>query len=359
MSKQNQDIQDIYGLDMENDLEQDDYGSEQEEHDYMSDKEYQEQMRKQNEAQAKVNEINEDEDLKNAFSNLNHQKEVDENIKDKEETILEMTSPKEKRDFLENSLNGVNTNEKLNDSLDYLDALDETNRLIDEKEKIIEDMKNKENHSEKKENENNNKQENHQEKFDEKLNEKVNESYENLLKQHEAELERLKQEREALEQNFDKSIENLLNSKDLSDVLRALQEMDKAFALMLKQSFDEVREKERQREERIEQALQSGEMKEVAKDLVRELHTKTKEVGEGINVMNKEQESYISLNRMLNRDFSDYKDVERLERFYENIDKELPHFKENYPKIYKKGQNTLKSAKEQFMNKTNQQSRSM
>ncbi|EHZ7233219.1 hypothetical protein K6O74_001628, partial [Campylobacter upsaliensis] len=173
-----------------------------------------------------------------------------------------------------------------------------------------------------------------------------------LLKQHESELARLKEERENLEENFDKSIENLLNSKDLSDILKALQEMDKAFALMLKQAYEEGCALKKQREEKIELAVKSGAMKEVAKDLVKEIHSKGKELEESKKIMQKEQNAYIELDRLTKRDLSDIKELNQLEKFYEKTNKELPNFKENYPKTYAKGLKMLEKGKNQVINQT-------
>ncbi|EIE1466309.1 hypothetical protein KHU38_001756, partial [Campylobacter upsaliensis] len=161
-----------------------------------------------------------------------------------------------------------------------------------------------------------------------------------------------KEERENLEENFEKSIANLLNSKDLSDILKSLQEMDKAFALMLKQAYEEANKRHKQREEKIELAVKSGEMKEVAKDLVKEIHNKGKELNGGLKTMEQEKGAYLSLNTILKNEAKDIKDLEKLEKFYEKTNKELPNFKENYPKIYAKGLKMLEKGKNQVINQT-------
>ncbi|WP_279040507.1 hypothetical protein [Campylobacter helveticus] len=262
---------------------------------------------------------------------------------EKEELILELSSPKEKQDFLKNTLENTKANEKLGESLDILEALDENAKLIKEKEEQIKEDKQRLE----------NKEEN---KLDEKIENKANEAYDKqvdeLLKQHEAELARLKEERERLEENFEKSIENLLNSKDLGDVLKTLQEMDKAFALMMKQAYEEANEKHRQREEKIELAVKSTAMKEVAKDLVKEIHSKSKELNGGLETMKQEQGAFIELDRMMKREPSDIKEIKKMENFYQKTDKELPNFKENYPKSYAKGLKMIEKGKEKFLNNT-------
>ncbi|EAI3921429.1 hypothetical protein YZ53_07105 [Campylobacter upsaliensis] len=192
--------------------------------------EFQTQNNKKSTISKTLNELDEDENLKPALNALNALDENQKHINEKEEQILELTSPKEKQDFLKNTLENSRSNEKIAESLDILEALDENAKLIKEKEEQIKQtQKSLEN-----------KNENNLDKtIDDKADEAYNKQIDELLKQHESELARLKEERENLEQNFDKSIENLLNSKDLSDILKALQEMDKAFALMLKQAYEE------------------------------------------------------------------------------------------------------------------------
>ncbi|EKR5436833.1 hypothetical protein P8K84_001487 [Campylobacter upsaliensis] len=305
--------------------------------------EFQTQNNKKNTFSKTLNELEEDEKLKPALNTLNKLDENQKNIQEKEEAILELSSPKEKEDFIKNTLENSKANEKVAESLDILDALDENVRLIKDKEEEIKHAKKSLE----------NKEEN---TLDKKIEDRVDEAYnkqvEDLLNQQKVELEKLKEERENLEQNFDKSIENLLNSKDLSDILKALQEMDKAFALMLKQAYEEGCALKKQREEKIELAVKSGAMKEVAKDLVKEIHSKGKELEESKKIMQKEQNAYIELDRLTKRDLSDIKELNQLEKFYEKTNKELPNFKENYPKTYAKGLKMLEKGKNQVINQT-------
>ncbi|EAI0687175.1 hypothetical protein E0379_04870 [Campylobacter upsaliensis] len=305
--------------------------------------EFQTQNNKKNTFSKTLNELEEDEKLKPALNTLNKLDENQKNIQEKEEAILELSSPKEKEDFIKNTLENSKANEKVAESLDILDALDENARLIKDKEEEIKHAKKSLE----------NKEEN---TLDKKIEDRVDEAYnkqvEDLLNQQKVELEKLKEERENLEENFEKSIANLLNSKDLSDILKSLQEMDKAFALMLKQAYEEANKRHKQREEKIELAVKSGEMKEVAKDLVKEIHNKGKELNGGLKTMEQEKGAYLSLNTILKNEAKDIKDLEKLEKFYEKTNKELPNFKENYPKIYAKGLKMLETGKQQFLNNT-------
>lgn len=248
-----------------------------------------------------------------------------------------------KKNTISKTLNELDEDKNLKPALNALEVLDENAKLIKEKEEQIKQtQKSLEN-----------KNENNLDKtIDDKADEAYNKQIDELLKQHESELARLKEERENLEQNFDKSIENLLNSKDLSDILKALQEMDKAFALMLKQAYGEGCALKKQREEKIELAVKSGAMKEVAKDLVKEIHSKGKELEESKKIMQKEQNAYIELDRLTRRDLSDIKELNQLEKFYEKTNKKLPNFKENYPKTYAKGLKMLEKGKNQVINQT-------
>lgn len=299
-------------------------------------------------------------DNENIKSSLAHSKElenINEEIELKEEFISELSSPKEKRTFLENTLNNAKENEKINDSLEYLEALDENEKLIKEAEERI---KNTEEKLAKQESqENTHTQENiNDENLNESIDEKFSQDYEKMLEEHKKELEQLKKEKEGLEDNFNKSILNLLNSTDIDSLMKTLREFDKALSLLLDKSFEEKDLLNKQREEKLEKALQSGEIKEVVKDFVKELHDKNKEVKKAHKEMEKEQVAFIKLDKMLKKDM-DIKDIEKLQKFYSNIDKDLPHFKENYPKSYKRGLKTLEEAKTNTFNKIKEQGREL
>ncbi|EIW9954678.1 hypothetical protein MG150_001742, partial [Campylobacter upsaliensis] len=132
-----------------------------------------------------LNELDEDEKLKPALNTLNKLDENQKNIQEKEEAILELSSPKEKEDFIKNTLENSKANEKVAESLDILDALDENVRLIKDKEEEIKHAKKSLE----------NKEEN---TLDKKIEDRVDEAYnkqvEDLLNQQKVELEKMKYE---------------------------------------------------------------------------------------------------------------------------------------------------------------------
>ena len=71
--------------------------------------------------------------------------------------------------------------------------------------------------------------------------------------QHEKELEDLKDQQLKLEANFQKSIDNLMNSDGINNIITALQEMDRSLEMMLKQGKEESIAKDRQHAERSEE----------------------------------------------------------------------------------------------------------
>ncbi|ELZ4273993.1 hypothetical protein UO039_001492, partial [Campylobacter upsaliensis] len=141
--------------------------------------EFQTQNNKKNTISKTLNELDEDENLKPALNALNVLDENQKHINEKEEQILELTSPKEKQDFLKNTLENSRSNEKIAESLDILEALDENAKLIKEKEEQIKQtQKSLEN-----------KNENNLDKtIDDKADEAYNKQIDELLKQHESEL---------------------------------------------------------------------------------------------------------------------------------------------------------------------------
>ena len=87
--------------------------------------------------------------------------------------------------------------------------------------------------------------------------------------QHEKELEALKDQQSRLEANFQKSIDNLMNSDGINGVLTALQEMDRSLEMMLKQGKEDSEKKEKQRQEKLELAFDSPKFKETVGYLVK------------------------------------------------------------------------------------------
>lgn len=302
-------------------------------------------------------ELEEDEKLKSTLTALNGIEKVEKEIEGQKDIMAEFLYPKEREEIVKKTLENVKVNEKIDDSLSYLEALDENARLIQEVENKIEQEKQKNANEEKA------KEQDNKDKVVEELEAKSDEEFAKQEKQmqeeHEKELQRLKEERERLEDNFNKSLENLLNSTDLSSLLSTLMDLDKALSLIIKDAFKEVELNNKQREERLELALQKSETKEVVKGFMKELHSKNKELNEGLGQMQKEKNAFTQLDRILKNQDLDLKDIDTLERFYQNIEKELPHFKDHYPRIYEKGQKVLSSGKDKVLNKIKGQARSM
>lgn len=291
------------------------------------------------------------EKIKTSLAYSEQIEDIDKAIEEKQELIQEFSSPKEKQDFLKNTSNHIKENEKINDSLEHLEALDENDKLIKQSEERIKNTEEKLAKQDTKENTDT-------QNLNEAIDEKFTQDYEKMLEEQKKELEQLKKEKEGLEDNFNKSIQNLLNSTDIDSLMKTLREFDKALALLLDKSFEEKDLLNKQREERLEKALQSGEIKEVVKDFVKELHDKNKEVKKANQEMEKEQVAFIKLDKMLKKDM-DIKEIQKLSSFYENIDKDLPDFKKNYPKSYERGLKTLEKAKINTLNKIKEQGREL
>lgn len=291
------------------------------------------------------------EKIKTSLAYSEQIEDIDKAIEEKQELIQEFSSPKEKQVFLKSTSNHIKENEKINDSLEHLEALDENDKLIKQSEERIKNTEEKLAKQDTKENTDT-------QNLNEAIDEKFTQDYEKMLEEQKKELEQLKKEKEGLEDNFNKSIQNLLNSTDIDSLMKTLREFDKALALLLDKSFEEKDLLNKQREERLEKALQSGEIKEVVKDFVKELHDKNKEVKKANKEMEKEQVAFIKLDKMLKKDM-DIKEIQKLNSFYENIDKDLPDFKKNYPKSYERGLKTLEKAKTNTLNKIKEQGREL
>ena len=108
-----------------------------------------------------------------------------------------------------------------------------------------------------------------------------------LEMQHEKELEDLKDQQSKLEANFQKSIDNLMNSDGINGIITALQKMDRSLEMMLKQGKEESIAKDRQRQEKLDLAFDSPKFKEAVGDLVKEIYTQRKKVKGGFKEMEK------------------------------------------------------------------------
>ena len=187
-----------------------------------------------------------------------------------------------------------------------------------------------------------------------------------LENQHEKELEKLRDEQSRLEANFQKSIDNLMNSGDIKDIMTALQEMDRSLEMMMRQGKEESETKERQRQEKLELAFDSPKFKDAVGDLVKEVYKQRKEVKGGLKELENEHANYAKLKTTYEKEIKkglDVKGYEKLNKMLNEIEKETPNFKNSYPKFYKKVNDSLAQSKEKILNKTKEkdqeQSRSL
>ena len=294
--------------------------------------------------------------LNEAVNTLEEKEKIDEQIKAKEAEFNEFKSPKEKRDFVSDKLNEIDGNDTLKSSLE----------ILKEKEKIDEQIKAKEAELE---NKNEAKQDvaittHSQEREAER--EDWSRKADELENQHEKELEKLRDEQSRLEANFQKSIDNLMNSGDIKDIMTALQEMDRSLEMMMRQGKEESETKERQRQEKLELAFDSPKFKDAVGDLVKEVYKQRKEVKGGLKELENEHANYAKLKTTYEKEIKkglDVKGYEKLNKMLNEIEKETPNFKNSYPKFYKKVNDSLAQSKEKILNKTKEkdqeQSRSL
>ena len=294
--------------------------------------------------------------LNEAVNTLEEKEKIDEQIKAKEAEFNEFKSPKEKRDFVSDKLYEIDGNDTLKSSLE----------ILKEKEKIDEQIKAKEAELE---NKNEAKQDvaittHSQEREAEQ--EDWSRKADELENQHEKELEKLRDEQSRLEANFQKSIDNLMNSGDIKDIMTALQEMDRSLEMMMRQGKEESETKERQRQEKLELAFDSPKFKDAVGDLVKEVYKQRKEVKGGLKELENEHANYAKLKTTYEKEIKkglDVKGYEKLNKMLNEIEKETPNFKNSYPKFYKKVNDSLAQSKEKILNKTKEkdqeQSRSL
>jgi len=294
--------------------------------------------------------------LNEAVNTLEEKEKIDEQIKAKEAEFNEFKSPKEKRDFVSDKLNEIDGNDTLKSSLEILKEKEKVDEQIKAKEAELENKNEAKQdvaittHSQEREAE----QEDWSRKADE------------LENQHEKELEKLRDEQSRLEANFQKSIDNLMNSGDIKDIMTALQEMDRSLEMMMRQGKEESETKERQRQEKLELAFDSPKFKDAVGDLVKEVYKQRKEVKGGLKELENEHANYAKLKTTYEKEIKkglDVKGYEKLNKMLNEIEKETPNFKNSYPKFYKKVNDSLAQSKEKILNKTKEkdqeQSRSL
>ena len=293
-----------------------------------------------------VQDINLSKDAQQAVEILGEKELLDVRVKEKQQELDEFKSPKAKREFVKDRLDGVEKNESFKESL----------QILKEKEKIEEQIKAKEEQiakKEKGEEKEQSPQQNEPQPGRESSAEQEdwNKRADELEMQHEKELEDLKDQQSKLEANFQKSIDNLMNS---NGIITALQEMDRSLEMMLKQGKEESIAKDRQRQEKLDLAFDSPKFKEAVSDLVKEVYTQRKKVKGGFKEMENERANYAKLQTTYEKETKkglDVKGYEKLKKMMGDIEKETPNFKDNYPKFYQKVNDTLVQVKDKILNK--------
>ncbi len=296
-----------------------------------------------------VQDINLSKDAQQAVEILGEKELLDVRVKEKQQELDEFKSPKAKREFVKDRLDGVEKNESLKESL----------QILKEKEKIEEQIKAKEEQiakKEKGEEKEQSPQQNEPQPGRESSAEQEdwNKRADELEMQHEKELEDLKDQQSKLEANFQKSIDNLMNSDGINGIITALQEMDRSLEMMLKQGKEESIAKDRQRQEKLDLAFDSPKFKEAVSDLVKEVYTQRKKVKGGFKEMENERANYAKLQTTYEKETKkglDVKGYEKLKKMMGDIEKETPNFKDNYPKFYQKVNDTLVQVKDKILNK--------
>lgn len=321
-------------------------------------KELKEEQEKQKEIEKNINKTNKNlnPNIKEAINTLEEKESIDKEIQTLENEKQEFIGPKQKREFAREKLDGLDKNEELKESLEILKEKEKIDEQIKEKEVQIEkeqEKREKEQNADNKEIKDNQENIAEQEDWIKKANE--------LELQHEKELEELKDKQSRLEANFQKSIDNLMNSDGINGVITALQEMDRSLEMMMKQGKDESEAKNRQRQEKLELAFDSPKFRDAVGDLVKEVYKEQKEVKNGLKEMEKEHANYAKLQNTYEKEKKkglDIKGYEKLKKMMGDIEKDTPNFKETYPKFHKKVNDTLEQTKDKILNKTKENTRS-
>ena len=283
------------------------------------------------------------EEIELKYSLAKMKKDLDFNSQSQEEKQeVDLTYPAQKREFLNETLEvvdkGITPNIK--ESLGILDRIDEVESQIDKKEKEINAEQEKDSSSPSKT------------ILDSEIDEALQKQQQEQQELHQKELKSLQTEKEALEKNFQASIENLIKQGDVKDLLKNLQTLDEAFAKFLKKTKEECDLLAKQRIETLELAMQSESVKVVVSGFVKELHNNRKEVKEQSKELESQKECFEALQKQqqkcLKGDEKSMSDARfDLERNLVWLNEEHPTFKENYPKFYKELEQTLKEPQKQ------------
>lgn len=279
------------------------------------------------------------EEIELKYSLAKMKQDLDFNSQSQEEKQeVDLTYPAQKREFLNETLEvvdkGITPNIK--ESLGILDRIDEVESQIDKKEKEINAEQEKDSSSPSKT------------ILDSEIDEALQKQQQEQQELHQKELKSLQTEKEALEKNFQASIENLIKQGDVKDLLKNLQTLDEAFAKFLKKTKEECDLLAKQRIETLELAMQSESVKVVVSGFVKELHNNRKEVKEQSKELELQKECYQNLDKLQRECLKgNEKAKSELEQEMKSLEEKHPAFKENYPKFYKELEQTLKEPQKQ------------
>lgn len=283
------------------------------------------------------------EEIELKYSLAKMKQDLDFNSQSQEEKQeVDLTYPAQKREFLNETLEvvdkGITPNIK--ESLGILDRIDEVESQIDKKEKEINAEQEKDSSSPSKT------------ILDSEIDEALQKQQQEQQELHQKELKSLQTEKEALEKNFQASIENLIKQGDVKDLLKNLQTLDEAFAKFLKKTKEECDLLAKQRIETLELAMQSESVKVVVSGFVKELHNNRKEVKEQSKELESQKECFEALQKQQQKCLKgDEKSMSEarfdLERNLVWLNENHPTFKDNYPKFYKELEQTLKEPQKQ------------
>lgn len=296
--------------------------------------EFDENIKRADKIKNTINDLSDEE--KKILNILNEKEKVQQDIKNHIDLMNEYETPAEKRKFTQNVLNN------LNDNADIKTAID----ILNEKEKVQKEIKQTKEQIELENNQNSDKSNKIEDKIDKKSDEEYEKLKNELEKDHKERLKKLEDKLQRLEHQFENAVENLVNSNSISQILKSLYDMDKTLSLIFKEKDNSYDELNKQREEKLKLALESQTTKEVVKEFVKELHSKNKDLNSHLNTMENDKKIYLELSELTKKDKKlDIKDIEKINKYIDKIDKEAPTFKENYPKKYKEIKSILENSK--------------
>ncbi|MBR8466542.1 hypothetical protein KDE13_09365 [Campylobacter sp. faydin G-140] len=280
-------------------------------------------------------------------SNFNQKNEAKEKDKDLYNTPL-------KRMILtKNTIDDINANEPLRESFDILKQTEINQKAIDELKSKIETSKEQNSDTKTKE----------QESVE--LSDKqrtYNKKENDLLKRHEKELEILEDKQNKLQTQFEKSIENLSNAKDVGGIIDFLKQIDNVIVLTLDHANATKEIHQKQLQEKMQLAFENPKMKEAVGELVKEIYNGKNELEKSYDEMKKMEKSYEELNKSIIKSGGkemDKKELDNFEKQFENIKRVLPKFENTYPKTCKKANDIIKVGKEKIKNKSQETQRDM